>query len=46
MTPDFREGETTALLRELDQIIDGDRYPFSPRIRDPDRDSGQIAAGS
>jgi hypothetical protein len=25
--------ESAALLRELDHIIDGDRYPFSPRIR-------------
>jgi hypothetical protein len=25
--------ETVALLGELDRIIDGDRYPFSPRIR-------------
>jgi hypothetical protein len=24
---------TVALLAELDHIIDGDRYPFSPRIR-------------
>jgi hypothetical protein len=27
------EEETAALLGELDHIIDGDRYPFSPRIR-------------
>jgi len=27
------EEETAALLGELDRIIDGDRYPFSPRIR-------------
>jgi hypothetical protein len=25
--------ESAALLGELDRIIDGDRYPFSPRIR-------------
>jgi hypothetical protein len=25
--------QTEALLRELSQIIDNDRYPFSPRIR-------------
>jgi hypothetical protein len=27
------DDETAALLRELDSIIDGDRFPFSPRIR-------------
>jgi hypothetical protein len=27
------EEEAAALLGELDRIIDGDRYPFSPRIR-------------
>jgi hypothetical protein len=25
--------ESAALLAELDRVIDGDRYPFSPRIR-------------
>ena len=25
--------QTAALLSELDRIIDGDRYPLSPRIR-------------
>jgi hypothetical protein len=25
--------EAAALLRELDRVIDNDRYPFSPRIR-------------
>jgi hypothetical protein len=33
MTLDLTDEESAALLRELDQIIDGDRYPFSPRIR-------------
>ena len=33
MTLDLSDAETTALLGELDRIIDGDRYPFSPRIR-------------
>jgi hypothetical protein len=30
---DLSDEETTALLGELDRIIEGDRYPFSPRIR-------------
>ena len=30
---DLSAEEIEALLRELDQIIDRDRYPFSPRIR-------------
>jgi hypothetical protein len=33
MTLDLTAEETAALLGELDRIIDGDRYPFSPRIR-------------
>ena len=33
MTLDLTAEETAALLRELEDIIDGDRYPFSPRIR-------------
>jgi hypothetical protein len=33
MTLDLTDEESTALLGELDRIIDGDRYPFSPRIR-------------
>jgi hypothetical protein len=32
-TPDLTDEETATLLRELDCIIEGDRYPFSPRIR-------------
>jgi hypothetical protein len=31
--PDLTDEETEALVTELDRIIDGDRYPFSPRIR-------------
>jgi hypothetical protein len=27
-----QDEQTEALLRELSQIIDNDRYPFSPRI--------------
>jgi hypothetical protein len=33
MNLDLTAEESAALLRELDHIIDGDRYPFSPRIR-------------
>jgi hypothetical protein len=33
MTLDLSDEESAALLGELDRIIDGDRYPFSPRIR-------------
>jgi hypothetical protein len=32
MTVDLTAEESAALLRELKDIIDGDRYPFSPRI--------------
>jgi hypothetical protein len=33
MNIDLTEEETTALLRELDGIIAGDRYFLSPRIQ-------------
>jgi hypothetical protein len=33
MNLDLTDEESAALLGELDRIIDGDRYPFSPRIR-------------
>jgi hypothetical protein len=33
MNLDLSDEESAALLAELDRIIDGDRYPFSPRIR-------------
>jgi hypothetical protein len=33
MNLDLTEEETVALLRELDDIIDGDRYFLSPRIK-------------
>ena len=33
MNLDLTEDETAALLRELDGIIDGDRYFLSPRIK-------------
>ena len=31
MTLDLSDEESAALLGELNRIIDGDRYPFSPR---------------
>jgi hypothetical protein len=33
MNLDLTDEETAALLRELDDIIDGDRYFLSPRIK-------------
>jgi len=33
MKLDLMDEEAAALLGELDRIIDGDRFPFSPRIR-------------
>jgi hypothetical protein len=30
---DLTDEETAALIRELYDIIESDRYPFSPRIR-------------
>jgi hypothetical protein len=33
MTLELSDEQTAALLSELDRIIEGDRYPFSPRIR-------------
>jgi hypothetical protein len=33
MTLELSNEQTAALLRELDHIIDGDRYPLSARIR-------------
>jgi hypothetical protein len=32
MTLDLTGDETAVLLRELDHIIDSDRFPLSPRI--------------
>jgi hypothetical protein len=32
MNLDLSDEETTALLRELDDIIENDRFPLSPRI--------------
>jgi hypothetical protein len=33
MNLDLTDDETAALLKELDSIIDGDRYFLSPRIK-------------
>jgi hypothetical protein len=33
MTLALTDEQAAALLKELDGIIDGDRYPLSPRIR-------------
>jgi hypothetical protein len=33
MNLDLSDEETAALARELDDIVENDRYPFSPRIR-------------
>jgi hypothetical protein len=33
MNLELTDEQTNALIRELSQIIDNDRYPFSPRIR-------------
>jgi hypothetical protein len=33
MNLELTDGETAALLRELDGLIDGDRYFLSPRIK-------------
>jgi hypothetical protein len=33
MILDLTDEESAALLRELNGIIENDRYPFSPRIR-------------
>jgi hypothetical protein len=33
MNVDLTDEEAEALLRELNTIIDNDRYPLSPRIR-------------
>lgn len=33
MNLELTDEQTAALLNELDRIIDGDRYPLSPRIQ-------------
>ena len=39
MNPDLTDEETAALLRELDGLIDGDRYFLSERIKTLSRPS-------
>ena len=46
MNLDLADEETAALLRELDSIIDGDRYFLSPRIKTPKGDPRQAEAGA
>jgi hypothetical protein len=33
MNPDLSDEETAALAQDLHDIVENDRYPFSPRIR-------------
>jgi hypothetical protein len=33
MHPDLTDEESAALIQELQQIVENDRYPLSPRIR-------------
>ena len=33
MNLELTDEQTTAMIRELSQIIENDRYPFSPRTR-------------
>jgi hypothetical protein len=33
MNAELTDEQMEALIRELSQIIDNDRYPFSPRLR-------------
>ena len=46
MNLDLTDEETAALLRELDGLIDGDRYFMSPRIKTPKSDPSQDQAGA
>jgi len=43
---DLTDDEAAALLRELDGLIDGDRYFLSPRIKNPEGDPRQDQAGA
>jgi hypothetical protein len=45
---DLRDEETAALTQELHEIVENDRYSFSPRIRtlEGDRRQAQTGAGS
>jgi hypothetical protein len=46
MNLELTDEETAALLRELDGLIDGDRYFLSPRIKNPEGDPRQDQAGA
>jgi hypothetical protein len=46
MNLDLTDEEAAALLRELDGLIDGDRYFLSPRHQDPESDPRQDQAGA
>ena len=46
MNLDLTDEETAALLRELDGLIDGDRYFMSPRIKTPESHPRQDQAGA
>jgi hypothetical protein len=46
MNPELTDGETAALLDELDRIIDGDRYFLSERIKTIESDPRQDRAGT
>jgi hypothetical protein len=46
MYPELTDGETAALLDELDRIIDGDRYFLSERIKTIESDPRQDRAGT
>ncbi len=43
---ELTDEQTEALIRELSQIIENDRYPFSPRIVDTEGDPGAATAGA
>jgi hypothetical protein len=46
MNLELTDEQTEALIRELSQIIENDRYPFSPRIRVLRDILGQATAGA
>jgi hypothetical protein len=39
---DLSDEETAALTQELHEIVESDRYPFSPRIRTPEGDLAKL----
>ena len=46
MNLDLTDEETAALTQELHNIVENDRYPFSPRIRTLRGHSGDAQAGA